>query len=77
MARTKPNILVVEDNDSEREALARVLRLERCDVRTARNPAEALTSIHQPIDLVVSDLQMGTQTGIDLLRTWRVERPTM
>ena len=76
MARTKPNILVVEDNDSEREALARVLRLERCDVRMARNPAEAMAAVSLPTDLVISDLQMGAQTGIDLLRAWRVERPT-
>lgn len=68
--------MVVEDGDTEREALARMLRLERFDVETARNPAEAMTKIDDPVDLVVSDLRMGAQTGIDLLKSWRERRPT-
>ena len=71
MARAKRLILVVEDGPTEREALARVLRLEGYEVLTAASPAEALTLLDRPVDLVVSDLCMGKQSGIDLLQTWR------
>lgn len=74
MARSKRLILVVEDGPAEREALARVLRLEGFDVLTAPNPAVALTLADQPIDLVISDLCMGAQSGIDLLQAWRQRR---
>jgi DNA-binding NtrC family response regulator len=75
MVRAKRLILVVEDGPTEREALARVLRLEGYEVLTAANPAEALTFLDRPIDLVVSDLCMGKLSGIDLLQTWRAQRP--
>src|SRR5262245_26758006 len=73
MKRT-PLILVVEDGAGEREAMARLLRMEEFDVVTARDANHALTLIDRPIDLVVSDLRMGGRTGIDLLRTWQVHR---
>ena len=38
MSEQRPRILIVEDDDSEREALARVLRLEKYQVIAARNP---------------------------------------
>lgn len=69
--RKSRTILVVEDQDAEREALARLLRLEGFTVATARNPADALPHVGEPIDLVISDLRMGAQTGIDLLTAWR------
>lgn len=75
MSRSKRRILVVEDGDTEREALARMLRVEQFDVVTARNPGEALTKVNDPIDLVISDLRMGSQSGIDLLRLWREQQP--
>lgn len=68
-------LLVVEDGDSEREALARALRLEGFKVTTARNPIDALRFVDRPIDLVISDLRMGSDTGIDLLRQWREAHP--
>lgn len=64
-------ILVVEDGKAEREALARVLRLEGYEVVEAAGPQEAMRFIEEPIDLVVSDLRMGKQSGIDLLRAWQ------
>ena len=36
-------ILVVEDGPGEREALARVLRVEKYDALTAENPEQAMT----------------------------------
>jgi len=68
-------LLVVEDGDSEREAMARMLRVEGYEVRTARNPADAMKYVRDGIDLVISDLRMGAETGIDLLQRWQVQCP--
>src|SRR4249920_485260 len=67
-------ILVVEDQETERAALARFLRSEGYQVRMSANAAEALSLVNEPIDLVVSDLCMGRQSGLDLLRAWRQQR---
>src|SRR4051794_31218138 len=75
MTHAKRCLLVVEDDRAEREALARVLRLESYDVLTASSPQEALRHLGQPVDVVISDLCMGPESGIDLLRVWRKERP--
>src|SRR5688572_3275408 len=69
-------ILVVEDQPSEREAMVRLLRLEKYDVLTAANTEEALGRVEEKIDLVVSDLYMGTANdGIALLQQWKAKRP--
>lgn len=68
-------ILVVEDGPGEREALARVLRMEKYDVLTAENPQQALRYLDQSVDLILSDLRMGKSSGLDLLRYWQAERP--
>jgi hypothetical protein len=52
----KSTILVVEDKSSEREALARVLRLEDYDVVTASDCDEANGYLVESVDLVVSAL---------------------
>jgi len=68
-------VLVVEDGAAEREALARVLRLEDYVVLTARNPEHALTLIDQSVDIVVSDLKMGARSGLDLMQLWNARKP--
>lgn len=74
MTRTA-SILVVEDKESEREALSRLLRMEKYQVVAASSPKQALEHLDQPIDLVVSDLKMGKTSGIDLLRYWKARKP--
>ncbi|MBS0207694.1 MAG: sigma-54-dependent Fis family transcriptional regulator [Planctomycetes bacterium] len=69
------SILVVEDNANERQALSRMLRIEGYEVLTARNPDEALETINRPVDLVVSDLCLGTKSGVDLLNLWMARKP--
>jgi two-component system, NtrC family, response regulator HydG len=71
----KSRILVVEDQESERNALERVLRVAQYDVVAAANAEEALEWRDQAIDLVISDLRMGRRSGIDLLMEWREARP--
>jgi len=69
-----PRILIVEDQECEREALSRLLRMEQFDVVAAENPKQAIEHLDEPIDLVISDLRMGSSSGIDLLRYWRSRR---
>ena len=72
---SKVNVLVVEDEQSERDALARLLRMEQYGVLTARDPEEALGYVDGEVQLVISDLRMGKASGIDLLRQWHVATP--
>jgi DNA-binding NtrC family response regulator len=74
-AQNRRRILVVDDGLGEREALARVLQMEHLDIRLAGGVEEAIQYLEDSIDLVISDLRMGTQTGIDLLRKWRARHP--
>lgn len=69
------SVLVVEDEQREREALARLLRMEDYRVVTARDPDDALAYLDDDVGLVISDLRMGKSSGIDLLRSWRERRP--
>jgi len=73
---TKHQVLVVEDKQSEREAMTRLLRMEGFAVVSAENPATALSYVEDSIDLVVSDLRMGDDSGIDLLQHWKKRQPT-
>lgn len=73
--KERPCILVVEDQDSERKALERLLRLAKFDVVTACNAEEAFERIGEPIDLVISDMRMARSSGMDLLKAWKEERP--
>jgi DNA-binding NtrC family response regulator len=68
-------ILVVEHERGEREALQRVLRHENYHVLTAENAEQATDFFEERVDLVLSDVRMDAQGGIDLLRTWRRTRP--
>lgn len=61
----KPRILIVEDQPRERDALARLLRTQGYHPVVARNLAEALPQAHEPLDAVVCDLRIGTESGID------------
>src|SRR6476661_7233935 len=71
----KSRILIVEDQETERRALERVLRVAQYEVVEAANAEEALDWRDQAIDLVISDLKMGRQSGIDLLMEWHEVRP--
>lgn len=72
---SKTRILVVEDGPGEREALARLLRLEGYDVVVASDVERALPYLQERIDLVISDLRMRGRTGVELMQAWREVHP--
>lgn len=75
MVAPAPRILVVEDQLPEREALSRLLRTKGFKVVSAKNVTEATAISQQSIDLVISDLRLGTESGIDLLQHWSKHHP--
>lgn len=74
---TKQTILIVEDQASERDALGRLLRSEGYLIRTASNRLEAIAADANGADLVLCDLKLGKDSGIDVLRVWREKRPAV
>jgi two-component system response regulator PilR (NtrC family) len=67
--RTRPRILVADDERSMRELLAIVLKREGYDVLLAENGREAIALIErEPIDLLISDIKMPDLSGVDVLR---------
>ncbi|MFN9987662.1 MAG: sigma-54-dependent transcriptional regulator, partial [Pirellula sp.] len=69
------SILVVEDQSGEREAMSRLLRSEGYRAVTASDQRQARQSLSDPIDLVICDLRLGQDNGMDVLQEWREKRP--
>jgi DNA-binding NtrC family response regulator len=70
------SILVVEDHSGEREALVRILRGQKYQVRGATDANKAIQYLNEDVDLVISDVRMGRTSGIELLRMWKYQRPS-
>ncbi len=69
------SILVVDDNELNRDALACLLRLQQYEVHSAACGQEALSLIHtQSFDLVVLDIEMPGLTGLEVLTQIRTLR---
>src|SRR5688500_10972669 len=62
-------VLVVDDHPSAREAVSDVLRQAGYDVATCASATEALARLaHQPVDVIVTDLQMPGMNGLEFIR---------
>ena len=73
-------VLVVDDEDSTRQTIVRMLEAGGFAVVTATNGNEALAMLAtrgNDIDLVLSDVTMPEMNGIDLSYKIRTEYPTM
>lgn len=71
-------ILVVDDEESIREFFEIMLKREGYEVLTASNGREALESLKkQPVDLVISDIQMPELSGMELLNAVRELDPEL
>ena len=70
-------ILVADDHDSLRRALARALTESGHDVVEASNGNIAIERLHETnFDVVLSDLKMGGSDGLDVLRTAKALQPS-
>ncbi|MBX3500353.1 MAG: HAMP domain-containing protein [Alphaproteobacteria bacterium] len=71
--RTK-RLLIVEDNDVERQSIAELLGHDDIEVLAAATGEEALATMRRhAIDCVVLDLRLPDMTGFDLLESMHVE----
>src|SRR5438046_6998364 len=68
-------VLVVEDHETERRALMQVLKADGFAVFGAENADKAIGDGEKNVDVVLSDLQMGAVSGIDLLQLWKKRKP--
>src|SRR5687768_5685038 len=68
-------ILVVEDHEIERRAVSHILKAEGFTVLGAENADKALGYMDENIDVVLSDLNMGDVSGLDLLQLWKKNKP--
>lgn len=75
---TQASVLIVEDDAGLREALVDTLLLAEYKVIEADSGEQALIKLsEQPIDLVVSDIQMGGMNGLTLLKNIKNKFPNM
>jgi DNA-binding NtrC family response regulator len=51
------------------------LKIEGFEVYGAENAIKALNFLEMPIDLVLSNPNFGDETGLDLLKAWKQEKP--
>ena len=76
MSKPSLNILVVDDNRSAADALARVLRKRGDRVEALYDGRSAIELIgEQDIDVILTDLKMAPVDGLQVLRAARAKRP--
>jgi two-component system, NtrC family, response regulator HydG len=69
-------LLVVDDDPSNLESLARIFRRERVEVLTATDGQEALSALRKTnVSVVLTDLMMPSMNGLDLLRAAKTVSP--
>ncbi|MDB6170163.1 MAG: hybrid sensor histidine kinase/response regulator, partial [Verrucomicrobia bacterium] len=67
-------LLIVEDNDIERQGIVELLQHDDIEIVTAGTGAEAIeTLLDRPFDCCVLDLRLPDMTGFDLLEKVRTE----
>ena len=76
-AAGKLRLLLVEDHDSTREVLCRILRKIGHEVHSADTGAVALEAVRRdgPFDVLLSDLGLPDQSGYELLKAIREVQP--
>jgi CheY-like chemotaxis protein len=72
-------LLIVEDHESTRHVLARLLQRAGHHVEAAATGAEALDLLKSagPFDAMISDLGLPDQSGLDLVKSARQLQPSL
>jgi two-component system response regulator HydG len=69
-------VLVIDDDNSLRVAIEKILRKEGHRVLSASSGAEGMDFLQaEPVDVVLTDLRMGGMSGLDVLRAVREANP--
>jgi DNA-binding NtrC family response regulator len=68
-------VLVVEDREDERRAVSMILKGQGLAVTAVDSADKAISYIDEDVDIVLSDLNLGDVSGIDLLNLWKKKRP--
>jgi CheY-like chemotaxis protein len=72
MSKTKPLILLVEDEELLRAGVQEMLEIQGYEVVTAQNGSLALACLSKrPVDLIITDLVMPQMDGIDFVAQLR------
>ncbi len=72
------SIIVVDDDDTVRRVLRRMLESAGYEVREASNGRRAVAEFHQrPADLLITDIFMPEQEGMETISALRRERPDL
>jgi len=71
----KPTVLVVEDDPALLQLLSKAL--PQADVRLAGNLDEARAALMPPPDAVLTDVHLGPESGLDLLRHLQQVHPSI
>jgi DNA-binding response OmpR family regulator len=72
MMNSQGNVLLIDDEDSLRHTLTRVLKAAGCEVASAANGPEALRLLSNlPFDLVYLDIHLPGMNGLEILQSIR------
>jgi DNA-binding NtrC family response regulator len=70
-------ILIVDDDGETCRFMAELLERPDREIRTTQRVDEALDLVHQPFDLLISDINLDAQrTGMDVLRVFKNANPS-
>ncbi len=71
-------VLLVEDDEDNRELMAEVLEAAGCEVTTAATGAAGLAALRAlPVDVVITDVGMPGMGGLELARAVKGIAPTV
>ena len=74
--RSRPSILIVDDNVSQCKTMSLILRRKGYAVATARDGPEAIKTVQQrPFDMIFMDVKMPLMNGVDTYRRIKELRP--
>ncbi|HSE43095.1 MAG TPA: sigma-54 dependent transcriptional regulator, partial [Acidobacteriota bacterium] len=77
MTRAKPNLLIVDDDAVTADMIAQALEKEGYGIKIAHSGVEAMDEgRNKTFDLVLTDLRMPEQDGMDVLNWFRREQPS-
>jgi two-component system, OmpR family, alkaline phosphatase synthesis response regulator PhoP len=72
------HILIIDDEASLRQTLARILQRAGFEVTTASNGKDGLTLVHEhPFDLLYLDIRMPDVSGLELLKSIHTKFPDL